>query len=98
MHNIILSNIISNYTIHHIKSSNIIKWLTVIQTKRERKSITKRNTNRLREWKKETKKRTRIRVGVRDKMKTLEKRKKEKTEIYQKYVFRGDSKINKMKK
>ena len=29
------------------------KWLTVIQTKRERKRITKRNANRLREWTKE---------------------------------------------
>ena len=48
----------------------------MIQTKweRERKNITKRNTNRLTEWK--TKKR--IRVRVRDKMKTLEERKKEK--------------------
>ena len=29
------------------------KWLTVIQTKKERKRIMKRNTNRLREWTKE---------------------------------------------
>ena len=65
---------------------------------RERKRITKRNTNRLREWKKETKKRTRIRVRVWDKMKTLEKRKTVKTKIYQKYVYGGDTKINKMKK
>ena len=49
--NIILSYIISNYTINHIKPSNIIKWLTVIQNKTDRK----RNTNRLREWKKEIK-------------------------------------------
>ena len=42
MHNIILSNTISNYTIHHIKSSNIIKWLTVIQTKWERERERKR--------------------------------------------------------
>ena len=60
--NIILCNItlkciisISNHTINHIKSSNIIKWLTVIQTKWERERereierITNRNTNRLRE-------------------------------------------------
>ena len=40
----------------------------------------------------------RIRVWVRDKMKILENRQKEKTKIYQKYVFRGDTKINKMKK
>ena len=38
------------------------------------------------------------RVRVRDKMKKLEERKKEKTIIYQKYVYRGDTKINKMKK
>ena len=36
MHNIVLAHTISNYTIHQIKSSNIIKWLTVIQTKWER--------------------------------------------------------------
>ena len=100
MHNIILSNTISNYTINHIKSSNIIKWLTVIQTKweRERERIIKRNTNRLREWRNEKKKRIRIRVRVRDKMKILEERKTEKTKIYQKYVCRGNAKINKMKK
>ena len=37
MHNIILANTISNYTIHHIKSSNIIKWLTVIQLNEKEK-------------------------------------------------------------
>ena len=67
MHNIILSNTISNYTINHIKSSNIIKWLTVIQTKRERKReierITKRNTNRLIKWKKEKENIRRVREG-----------------------------------
>ena len=98
MHNIILSHTISNYTIHHIKSSNIIKWLTVIQTKwereRERKSIIKRNTNRLREWKKETKKRIRVREQNED----TRREKNRKTIIHQKYVFRGDTKINKMKK
>ena len=36
-------------------SSNIIKWLRVIQSKRERESKIKRNTNRLREWRKEIK-------------------------------------------
>ena len=78
MHNIILSNTISNYTINHIKSSNIIKWLTVIQTKWERESITKRNTNRLREWTDWESEGTKKRIRVRDKMKTLEERKKEK--------------------
>ena len=73
MHNIILSYTISNYTINHIKSSYIIKWLTVIQTRREREKITKWNTNRLIEWKKEN----RMRVRVWDKMKTLEERKTE---------------------
>ena len=33
-----------------------------------------------------------------EKMKILEKRKTVKTKIYQKYVYRGDTKINKMKK
>ena len=37
-----LSNTISNYTINHINSSNIIMWLTVIQTKRERERKKKR--------------------------------------------------------
>ena len=32
------------------------------------------------------------RVRVKDKMKKLEERKKEKTIIYQKYVYRGDKK------
>ena len=36
------------------------------------------------------------RVRVRDKKKILEE--KQKTKIYQKYVYRGDKKINKMKK
>ena len=39
-----------------------------------------------------------IRVGVTDKMKTQEKRKTEKRKIYQKYVYRGDTNINKKKK
>ena len=76
MHNIIQSNTISNYTIHHIKSSNIIKWLTVIQTKwereRERKRIIKQITT---DWESEGKKK---RIRVREKTKILEKRKKEK--------------------
>ena len=42
--------------------------------------------------------RNKKRIRVRDKMKTLQKRKTEKTKIYQKYVYRGDTKINKMKK
>ena len=42
--------------------------------------------------------RNKKRIRVRDKMRTLQKRKTEKTKIYQKYVFRGDKKINKMKK
>ena len=33
-----------------------------------------------------------------EKTKILEKRKTVKTKIYQKYVYRGDTKINKMKK
>ena len=40
------------------------------------------------------KERNKKRIRVRDKTKILEKRKKN----YQKYVFRGDTKINKMKK
>ena len=41
---------------------------------------------------------TKKRIRVRDKMRTLQERKTVKTKIYQKYVFRGDTKINKMKK
>ena len=42
MHNIIFSYIISKCTINQIKSSNIIKWLRVIQSERERERIMKR--------------------------------------------------------
>ena len=58
MHNIILSHTISNYTINHIKSSNIIKWLTVIQTKWEREREQKEIQT---DWEsEETKKRIRV--------------------------------------
>ena len=76
MHNVILSNTISNYTINHIKSSNIIKWLTVIQTKEKEKE--KESQKEIpTDWQSEETKKI-IRVGVKEKMKTLEKRKKEK--------------------
>ena len=45
--------------------------------------------------KERNKKKIRVRVRVREKMKTLEKRKTEKTIIYQKYVYGGDAKIKK---
>ena len=35
------------------------------------------------------------RIRVREKIKTPEERKKQKTIIYQKYVYRGDTKIKK---
>ena len=44
------------------------------------------------------KERKKKRIRVRDNMKTLEERKTVKTKIYRKYVFRGDTKINKIKK
>ena len=46
------------------------------------------------------KKRVRVRVSVRvrDKIKTPEERKKEKTIIYQKYVYAGDTKTKNIKK
>ena len=68
--------------------------------KRKRKNHKKKYqpTDRVTEWKKERKKRIRVRVRFRDKMKILEERKTVKTIIYQKYVYRGDKKINKMKK
>ena len=65
-----------------------------MRKRKRKKKNHKTNNNRLREWKKQTKKR----IRVTDKMKTLEERKKRKTIIYQKYVYRGDTKINKMKK
>ena len=43
------------------------------------------------------KERNKKRIRVRDKMRTLQKRKTVKTKIYQKYVYRGDTKINKKK-
>ena len=42
--------------------------------------------------------RVRARARAREKMKTPEERKKEKRKIYQKYVQRGDTKINKKEK
>ena len=82
MHNIILSYIISKYTINHIKSRNIIKWLRVIHSERkrerERERITNKKRNRLREWKKERKKKERKKQRkkrVSEKVKTLEERK-----------------------
>ena len=81
MHNVILSYIISKYTINHIKSSNIIKWLTVIQTERkkerERERITNKKRNRLREWKKERKKKERNKKRLSENLKTPEERKVE---------------------
>ena len=44
------------------------------------------------------KKRNKKRVRDKEKLKTLEERKKEKTIIYQKYVHAGDTKINKKEK
>ena len=82
MHNIILSYMISKYTINYIKSSNIIKWLRVIQSERkrekERERITNKKRNRLREWKKEWKKKRkkeRKKKRVSEKVKILEERK-----------------------
>ena len=60
MHSIILSHTISNYRINHIKSSNIIKWLTVIQTK----------------WERERKKRIRIREKMKTLQKRKKEKKK----------------------
>ena len=56
MHNLILSYMISKYTINHLKSSNIIKRMRVIQSerKRERERITnkkKKQTERVKERK-----------------------------------------------
>ena len=58
---------------------------------RKRKKMNHKKKYQQTERVKERKKR--IRVGVREEMKTLEKRKKAKRKIYQKYVLRGDTKI-----
>ena len=69
-----LSNTISNYTIHHIISSNIIKCLTVIQlNEKEKEKVSQKEI--LTDWQSEG---TKKRVRDRDKMKTLEERKTEK--------------------
>ena len=52
-----LSNTISNYTVHHIKSSNIIKWLRVIKTKREKEKVSQKGIPT--DWESERKKRKR---------------------------------------
>ena len=69
------------------------KWLTVIQTKRERKRIIKRKSNRLREWTKKIRKELEL-----ERNKDTKREKKRKTIIYQKYVHAGDTKINKKEK
>ena len=74
MHNIILSHTISNYTINHIKSSNIIKWLTVIQTKWEKKEKVSQKEIPT-DWESEE---TKKKIRVWEKIKTPEERKKEK--------------------
>ena len=48
--------------------------------------------------KKRVRVRVRVSVTVREKIKTPEERRKEKTIIYQKYVHAGDTKINKKEK
>ena len=60
MYNIILSYIISKYTINHIKSSNIIKRMKVIQSERKKerergriKNKEKKQTERVKEKKNE---------------------------------------------
>ena len=69
-----LSNTISNYTIHHIKSSNIIKWLTVIQlNEKEKEKVSLKEIPT--DWQSEGTKKS---IRDREKIKTLEKRKKEK--------------------
>ena len=68
-----LSNTISNYTVHHIKSSNIRKWLRVIKTKREKEKVSQKGIPT--DWESERKKK---RIRVWDKMKISEIRKKEK--------------------
>ena len=69
--------------------------LTVIQAKRERerKRITKRKSNRLKEWTKEIRRELEL-----ERNKDTRRVKKRKTIIYQKYVYRGDTKINKKEK
>ena len=77
MHSIILSYIISKYTINQIKSSNIIRWLRVIQCerKRERVRITKKKET---DWESERKTvRKKEEESKKKKIKTLEERKKE---------------------
>ena len=79
---------------NRVTSSYIIKWLTVIQTKRERerKRIIKKIPT---DWESERNKKENKSLRQNE---DTRKEKKRKTIIYQKYVHRGDTKINKMKK
>ena len=73
-----LSHTISNHTIHHIKSSNIIKCLTVIQLNEKEKESQKEIPT---DWESEQTEKVierNKRISVRDKIKTPEERKKEK--------------------
>ena len=102
MHNLISSYIISKYAINHIKSSNIIKWLRVIQSERERERerITNKKRNRLREWKKERRKerkKERSKKRVSEKVKTLEDRKIENITLIKELRHTKTKKIKKSK-
>ena len=91
-------NQIQYQIIQYIISNRVISWsdwqwyrLKEKEKEKEKESQKEIPTD----WESEGKKK---RIRVRDNMKTLEKRKTVKTKIYQKYVYRGDTKINKMKK
>ena len=72
-----LSNTISNYTINHIISSNIIKCLTVIQlNEKEKEKVSLKEIPT--DWESEE---TKKRIRDRDKMKTPEERKTEKQQV-----------------
>ena len=60
----------------------------------------KKNHKKKKKQTERVKERNKKRISVWDKIETPEERKTEKqrTEIYQKYVYRGDTKINEMKK
>ena len=73
-----------------------MKWLTVIQSEREREKerITKRKRNRLREWKKESKREIRRKL---EKQWRYQKTEKQKIILYQKYLYINREEITKLK-
>ena len=80
--------LISKYTINHIKSGNIIKWLTVIQSDKKKEKEKESRNEKEKDWKKESKKERKKEMNkkrVGEKVKTPEERRTEEIKELKKY-------------